>query len=107
VEYDRKVSPEQLRWYLDGTLNYTVNSSQMDATTWSNTVQHGVLHHSMEVHPVRAERPSLLAYRINIGILRAPESGVPTARLLGGLPLFEATSSSSRLCLAIRRNPSK
>src|SRR5579885_978977 len=37
---DRSVSPEQIRWYLDGNNYFTVNSSQMDATTWANAVDH-------------------------------------------------------------------
>jgi beta-glucanase (GH16 family) len=41
VEYDRSVSPEELRWYLDGSLYHAVNATQMDATTWSNALQHG------------------------------------------------------------------
>src|SRR5690349_21083010 len=36
VEYDRSVSPEQLRFYLDGANYFTLNSSQLDATTWNN-----------------------------------------------------------------------
>jgi hypothetical protein len=41
VEVDRSVSPEQIRWYLDGVNFFTVNSSQVDATTWANAVDHG------------------------------------------------------------------
>ena len=41
LEYDRSVSPEQLRWYLDGTQYFSLNSSQLDATTWNNATQHG------------------------------------------------------------------
>ncbi|HKT04105.1 MAG TPA: glycoside hydrolase family 16 protein [Rugosimonospora sp.] len=41
MEYDRSVSPEQIRWYLDGTNFFTVNSSQVDATTWNNATHHG------------------------------------------------------------------
>jgi hypothetical protein len=41
VEYDKSVSPEQIRWYVDGVNYWTVNSSQMDATTWANTTNHG------------------------------------------------------------------
>ncbi len=41
VEVDRSVSPEQIRWYLDGTNFFTVNASQVDATTWANAVDHG------------------------------------------------------------------
>ncbi|HLY28712.1 MAG TPA: glycoside hydrolase family 16 protein, partial [Aggregatilineales bacterium] len=36
IEYDKSVSPEQLRWYLDGVNYFTINSSQLDATTWNN-----------------------------------------------------------------------
>ena len=41
VEYDRSVSPEQLRFYLDGNNFFTVNSNQVDATTWNNALHHG------------------------------------------------------------------
>jgi beta-glucanase (GH16 family) len=40
VEIDRSVSPEQIRWYLDGTQYFTLNSSQVDAATWANAVDH-------------------------------------------------------------------
>jgi F5/8 type C domain/Glycosyl hydrolases family 16 len=40
VQIDRSVSPEQIRWYLDGTNYFTVNSTQVDATTWANAVDH-------------------------------------------------------------------
>jgi beta-glucanase (GH16 family)/uncharacterized protein YndB with AHSA1/START domain len=40
VQIDRSVSPEQIRWYLDGGLYFTVSSNQVDATTWSNAVDH-------------------------------------------------------------------
>jgi len=41
VEYDRSVSPEQLRYYLDGANFFTINANQVDGNTWSNAVQHG------------------------------------------------------------------
>jgi hypothetical protein len=41
VEYDRSVSPEQLRYYLDGTNFFTINATQVDATTWNNALHHG------------------------------------------------------------------
>src|SRR5581483_1861270 len=41
VEIDRSVSPEQIRWYLDGSNFFTVNASQVDPTTWANAVDHG------------------------------------------------------------------
>jgi beta-glucanase (GH16 family) len=40
VEIDRSTSPEQIRWYLDGDNYFTLNQNQVDATTWSNAVDH-------------------------------------------------------------------
>ena len=40
VEIDRSSSPEQIRWYLDGNNYFTVKASQVDATTWTNAVDH-------------------------------------------------------------------
>ncbi|WP_078849862.1 discoidin domain-containing protein [Streptomyces sp. NRRL F-5126] len=40
VEVDRSTSPEQIRWYLDGTNFYTLRADQVDATTWANAVDH-------------------------------------------------------------------
>jgi beta-glucanase (GH16 family) len=41
MELDRSVSPEQIRWYLDGNNFFTVNANQVDATTWNNATHHG------------------------------------------------------------------
>jgi len=41
VIVDRSVSPEQIRWYLDGANYFTVSASQVDPTTWANAVDHG------------------------------------------------------------------
>lgn len=43
VIVDRSTSPEQIRWYVDGTEYWSVssNNSGMDATTWANAVDHG------------------------------------------------------------------
>ncbi len=40
---DRTTSPEEIRWYLDGTEFWHVDSNRsgMDATTWANGVDHG------------------------------------------------------------------
>ncbi|GAA2631683.1 ricin-type beta-trefoil lectin domain protein [Paractinoplanes durhamensis] len=40
VEIDRSTSPEQIRFYLDGNNYYTINANQVDATTWSDAVDH-------------------------------------------------------------------
>jgi hypothetical protein len=42
VEYDRSVSPEQMRWYLDGQQYFALNANQVDATTWNNATHHGM-----------------------------------------------------------------
>jgi beta-glucanase (GH16 family) len=41
MEYDRSVSPEQIRYYLDGNNFFTINANQVDATTWNNATHHG------------------------------------------------------------------
>lgn len=41
IEWDKSVSPNQIRWYLDGVQYHTVNENQVDATTWTNAFNHG------------------------------------------------------------------
>lgn len=41
MEQDRSVSPEQIRWYLDGAQIFSVNANQVSATTWNNATHHG------------------------------------------------------------------
>ncbi|GAA3849053.1 glycoside hydrolase family 16 protein [Streptomyces coacervatus] len=41
MEWDRSVSPEAIRFYVDGVNYQTVTSSQVDATTWANATNHG------------------------------------------------------------------
>jgi hypothetical protein len=40
VEIDRSVSPEQIRFYFDNNNFFTINSTQVDATTWNNAFHH-------------------------------------------------------------------
>ncbi|MGI5177085.1 discoidin domain-containing protein [Dactylosporangium sp. CA-152071] len=40
VEIDRSKSPEEIRWYLDGALYFTLPATRVDATTWANAVHH-------------------------------------------------------------------
>jgi beta-glucanase (GH16 family) len=42
VEYDRSVSPERMRFYLDGSNYHTVTATQVDAATWAAATQHGM-----------------------------------------------------------------
>ncbi|GAA1264179.1 carbohydrate-binding protein [Sphaerisporangium rubeum] len=39
-EWDRSVSPNQLRWYVDGQQFHSVSQSRFDATTWNNMTGH-------------------------------------------------------------------
>nr|WP_230858736.1 carbohydrate-binding protein [Actinoplanes aureus] len=41
VEYDRSTSPEQLRFYRDGSNYWTLSATAVDATTWNNALHHG------------------------------------------------------------------
>ncbi|MDX6302363.1 MAG: hypothetical protein QOF53_3577, partial [Nocardioidaceae bacterium] len=41
VEIDRSLSPERIRWYLDGNNYFTLLQTAVDATTWANAVDHG------------------------------------------------------------------
>lgn len=41
IEWDKSVSPNQVRWYVDGIQRHTVNQNQLDATTWNNAFNHG------------------------------------------------------------------
>jgi hypothetical protein len=40
VEIDRSLSPERIRWYLDGNNFFTLLATAVDATTWANAVDH-------------------------------------------------------------------
>ena len=40
MEWDRSGPADQLRWYLDGALTFTVNENQVPAQTWSDLADH-------------------------------------------------------------------
>ncbi|MEZ0076026.1 hypothetical protein ABH927_005402 [Planotetraspora sp. GP83] len=44
MEWDRSISPEQLRFYLDGVRFHTINSNQVAAGTWGQRDQPRLLH---------------------------------------------------------------
>jgi len=73
VEYDRSVSPEQLRFYLDGTNYFTVNANQVDAATWAAATQHGMF--------------VILNVAIGGGF-PAAFGGGPTAATVSGVPML-------------------
>ncbi|MEU2284834.1 glycoside hydrolase family 16 protein [Streptomyces sp. NPDC013178] len=41
MEWDRSVSPEAIRFSVDGVTFHTVTANQVDATTWNNATNHG------------------------------------------------------------------
>ncbi|MFJ9714618.1 glycoside hydrolase family 16 protein [Streptomyces sp. NPDC101213] len=41
MEWDRSVTPEAIRFFVDGVNYHTVTAAQMDATTWNNATNHG------------------------------------------------------------------
>ncbi|MBN1313301.1 MAG: carbohydrate-binding protein [Anaerolineae bacterium] len=41
MEFDKSVSPQELRFYIDGSRFHTVRSDQVDATTWNDATNHG------------------------------------------------------------------
>ncbi|TWV41802.1 carbohydrate-binding protein [Streptomyces misionensis] len=41
MEWDRSVSPEAIRFSVDGTVYQTVTAAQMDAKTWADATNHG------------------------------------------------------------------
>jgi beta-glucanase (GH16 family) len=42
VEYDRSVSPERMRFYVDGNNYHTVTATQVDEATWNAATHHGM-----------------------------------------------------------------
>ncbi|MEV6967652.1 ricin-type beta-trefoil lectin domain protein [Hamadaea sp. NPDC051192] len=73
MELDRSVSPEQIRWYLDGNNFFTVYSNQVDATTWNNATHHGFF--------------MILNVAIG-GSFPAAFGGGPTAATQSGVPMI-------------------
>ncbi|MET8153308.1 1,3-beta-glucanase [Actinoplanes sp. NPDC049668] len=41
IEYDRGVTPEELRWYLDGRNTFTVRADRFEPAVWATANQHG------------------------------------------------------------------
>jgi beta-glucanase (GH16 family) len=73
IEYDRTVTPEQLRWYVDDRQTFTVAANRMDPTTWQKANQHGffiILNVSMG------------------GVFPAKFGGGPTPATKSGVPML-------------------
>jgi beta-glucanase (GH16 family) len=43
MEWDRSRSPQQLRWYLDGTRYFTLRQDMVDAAAWNAALYHGYM----------------------------------------------------------------
>ena len=41
IEWDRSMSPQQIRWYIDGIQYHQVSQSQVDAGVWNAATNHG------------------------------------------------------------------
>jgi beta-glucanase (GH16 family) len=41
IEWDRSISPQQMRWYLDGVQFHSVSQSQVPANVWTDATNHG------------------------------------------------------------------
>jgi beta-glucanase (GH16 family) len=41
LEFDKSVSPQEIRWYVDGDWRYTLSSDAVDAATWEAATNHG------------------------------------------------------------------
>jgi chitodextrinase len=42
-EWDKSITPNQLRWYLDGNNFFTINQNQVDAASWTAATNHGYM----------------------------------------------------------------
>jgi chitodextrinase len=73
VEWDQSVSPQQLRWYLDGVNFYTVRQDQVDAASWTAATDHGYM---------------IILNVAMGGQFPAKFSGGPTAATASGVPML-------------------
>lgn len=106
VEIDRSVSPEQIRWYLDGVNYFTVNATQVDPTTWANAVDHpffiifdlamgggfpnGVAGHTTPTSATASGASMIVDY---VRVFTAGGSTTPTPTTGGSTPTPTPTSS--------------
>jgi beta-glucanase (GH16 family) len=73
LEWDKSVTPETMRWYVDGGMIHKVDASQVDATTWANATNHGyfiILNVAMG------------------GVFPANQGGGPTTATRSGVPML-------------------
>ncbi|WP_082772022.1 glycoside hydrolase family 16 protein [Actinoplanes sp. TFC3] len=73
LEYDRSVTPEQLRWYVDDRNTFTIRADRLEQTIWTAANQHGFF--------------VILNVAIG-GAFPAPFGGGPTAATKPGVPML-------------------
>jgi hypothetical protein len=73
LEWDKSISPNQLRWYLDGTNFFTLSQNQVDAASWTAATNHGYM--------------VILNLAIGGGF-PAAFGGGPTAATVSGVPML-------------------
>jgi beta-glucanase (GH16 family) len=73
IEFDRTVSPEQLRWYVDDRQTFAIDATRVDQATWETANHHGffiILNVSMG------------------GVFPAKLGGQPTPATKSGVPML-------------------
>jgi Carbohydrate binding module (family 6)/Glycosyl hydrolases family 16/Fibronectin type III domain len=73
LEWDKSITPNQLRWYLDGTNFFTLSQNQVDAASWTAATNHGYM--------------IILNLAIGGGF-PAAFGGGPTAATVSGVPML-------------------
>jgi beta-glucanase (GH16 family) len=73
IEFDRGVSPEELRWYVDDRVTFTVRADRVDAKTWADANHHGYF--------------VILNVAIG-GVFPANYQGAPNAATASGVPML-------------------
>ena len=73
IEFDRSVSPEELRWYVDDRRTFSVKADRVDQKTWSDANHHGFF----------------LILNVAIGgVFPANVGGGPTPATRSGVPML-------------------
>jgi beta-glucanase (GH16 family) len=73
LEWDKSISPQQLRWYLDGTNFFTLRQDQVDAASWTSATNHGYM---------------IILNLAMGGGFPAAFGGGPTAATVSGVPML-------------------
>jgi beta-glucanase (GH16 family) len=74
MELDMGMTPNQIRWFVDGGQFFTINANQVDATTWDNATDHGFF--------------IILDVAMGGGFPAAFGAPVPTASTASGVPML-------------------